>query len=123
MGIKRRWIFVLSVNFLISSILRVKNANSLHYNFYVRCRNNQRKLQITGCGRKTDLCSVNEHYYLPECTPFSLKCNFRCCEETDVCLLWVDSEEESQLFLYILGTCMPDCRSVIPKDWSLYSPP
>jgi len=55
-------------------------------------------LQINGRRSKTDLCNVHEHYYLPECTPFSLKCNFRCCEETDVCLLWVDDEEENHLF-------------------------
>ena len=114
----------MSVNFLISLSLRVKNANILHYNFCVSCRNNQRKSQINGRGSKTDICNVPEHYYyLPKCTPFSLKCNFRCCEETDVCLLWVDAEEESHFFLYILGTCLPDCKSVIPKDWSLYSPP
>jgi hypothetical protein len=91
-GIKKRYIFIVSVNFIIFSISRVKNANILHYNFYLSFRSNQRKLQIIGRGSKTDLWNVNEHCYLPECTPLSLICEFRCCEETDACLLWVGAE-------------------------------
>ena len=42
-GLNKRQTFILSVNFVISSTLGVKNANILHYNIYVSYRNNQGK--------------------------------------------------------------------------------